>query len=260
MTAPTASSRAPTQRFSDRVDFYVRYRPHYPPALVTHLAQAAGLRADSVVADIGSGTGFLSEVFLQHGCTVHGVEPNAEMRAAAEALLAAYPRFHSVDGTAEATGLPAASVDWAVAGQAFHWFDADAARAEFRRILKASGQAAIVWNERNAEGSDFMRAYDVLLREHAPEYQDVGHRKIGAVAYERFFGHERYRLETFPNAQRFDREGLRGRLLSSSYTPPPGHPGHAPMLAALDALFAAHQQGGQVAFTYVSKVYWGRPA
>ena len=260
MAAPPATSRAPTQRFSDRVDYYVRYRPHYPPALVEHLAQAGGLRPDSIVADIGAGTGFLSEVFLQFGCTVYGVEPNADMRRAAQSLLATYPGFHPVDGSAEATGLPAASVDWAVAGQAFHWFDADAARVEFRRILKSGGHAAIVWNERNAEGSDFMRAYDALLHEYAPEYQVVGHRKIGAVAYERFFGHERYRLDTFPLAQEFDREGLRGRLLSSSYTPAPNHPSYAPMLTAMDALFAAHEQGGRITFTYVTKVYWGQPA
>ena len=255
----TESPRASVQRFSSRVDYYVRFRPHYPIALPQHLAQAAGLRKDSTVADVGSGTGFLSEVFLQHGCTVHGVEPNPEMRAAAEALLAGYPRFHSVEGTAEATGLPDASMDWVVAGQAFHWFDAAAARAEFLRILRPTGQAAIVWNDRNADGSDFMRAYDALLREHAPEYKDVGHRKIGTVDYERFFGHSNYRLGTFPNSQRFDRAGLHGRLLSSSYAPAPGQPGHEAMLAALDALFDAHQQGGQVAFTYVTKVYWGRP-
>ena len=139
MAAPPAASRAPTQRFSDRVDYYVRYRPHYPPALVEHLAQAGGLRADSIVADIGAGTGFLSEVFLQFGCTVYGVEPNADMRRAAQSLLATYPGFHPVDGSAEATGLPAASVDWAVAGQAFHWFDAEAAAREFRRILRPGG-------------------------------------------------------------------------------------------------------------------------
>jgi SAM-dependent methyltransferase len=254
------ASRAPTQRFSDRVDFYVRYRPRYPRALVEHLGQAGDLTPDSVVADIGSGTGFLAEVFLCFGCAVIGVEPNAEMRAAAEALLAPYPRFRSVDGTAEATGLPAASVDWAVAGQAFHWFDGPAAARECRRILRPGGRAAICWNERDAAASPFMQEYDALIHRHSPEYEDVGHRNIGKVAYADFFGHDRYRLDAFPNAQAFDREGLRGRLSSSSYSPPPGHPGHAPMMADLDALFDAHQQDGSVTFTYVSKVFWGELA
>jgi SAM-dependent methyltransferase len=257
---PAAAPRASTQRFSDRVEFYVRYRPRYPRALVEHLARTGVLPEDAVVADIGSGTGFLSEVFLCHGCTVYGVEPNAEMRAAAEALLAPYPRFHSVEGTAEATGLPERSADWAVAGQAFHWFDQDAAAAEFRRILKPGGHAGICWNERDAQASPFMLAYDELIRRHSPEYEDVGHRNIGKVIYERFFGHRRYVLDAFPNVQSFDREGLRGRLRSSSYTPPPGHPGHEPMMADLDALFDAHQQDGQVTFTYVSKIFWGELA
>jgi len=231
-----------------------------PRALVEHLAREGGLAPEHVVADIGSGTGFLSEVFLCHGCTVYGVEPNQAMREAGETLLAGYPAFHSVDGTAEATGLPDASVDWAVAGQAFHWFDQDAAAAEFRRILKPGGRAAICWNERDAEGSDFMRAYDALLRHHVPEYEDVGHRNIGKVDYARFFGHERFRLESFPNAQTFDRDGLSGRLQSSSYAPQPGEPGHAAMVADLDALFDRYQQDGLVAFTYVTKVYWGELA
>jgi SAM-dependent methyltransferase len=252
--------RAPTQRFSDRVDFYVRYRPHYPRALAGHLAAEAGLSEASVVADVGSGTGFLSEVFLCHGCTVYGIEPNAEMRAAGEALLAPYPRFHSREGTAEATGLPDASVDWVVAGQALHWFDIPRARAEFLRILRPGGQVAICWNHRSSQASAFMRGYDELLSRHAPEYKDASHRKVGPAEYERLFSHTRWREASFPNAQRYDREGLHGRLRSSSYTPPPGHPGHEPMLAALDALFDAHQSGGQVAIAYVTQAFWGELA
>ena len=254
------ASRSPTQRFSNRVEFYVRYRPRYPRALVEHLGQVGGLTPQHVVADIGSGTGFLAEVFLCFGCTVIGVEPNAGMRAAAEHLLAPYPHFTSVDGTAEATGLPDASVDWAVAGQAFHWFDGPAAALEFRRILRPGGRAAICWNERDAAASPFMQEYDALVHRHSPEYEDVGHRNIAKVAYEDFFGHADYRLDTFPNAQHFDREGLRGRLSSSSYAPPPGDPGHAPMMADLDALFDQHQQDGHVTFTYVTKVFWGELA
>jgi SAM-dependent methyltransferase len=215
------------------------------------------LGESAVVADIGSGTGFLSEGFLCHGCTVYGVEPNDGMRAAAETLLAPYPRFHSREGSAEATGLPAASVDWVVAGQSFHCFDVAAAGTEFRRILRPGGQVAICWNERDAQGSAFMREYDALIHRHAPEYEDVAQRNIGAVDYDAFFGPGRYRVDSFPNGQQFDLDGVRGRLQSSSYTPPPGSPGHAPMMAELDALFAAHQQAGQVAFTYLTRVFWG---
>ena len=118
-----------TQRFSDRVADYVRYRPNYPRGILATLAAETGLSTDSLVADVGSGTGISAELFLSHGNAVYAVEPNHDMRAAAEAALARYPRFHSVVGTAETTSLPDHSVDYVVAAQAFHWFDADSTRA-----------------------------------------------------------------------------------------------------------------------------------
>jgi SAM-dependent methyltransferase len=255
-----------TERFSERVEFYLRYRPRYPRAIAEYLTAEAGLTPDWVVADVGSGTGFLAEPFLENGNTVHGIEPNRGMREAGEALLAGYPAFRSREGTAEATGLQDASVHLAMAGQAFHWFDRDAARTEFMRILRPGGIAALFWNDRNAEGTAFMQEYDTLLKTYCAEYKDLGHRKVGDTDYVRFFGagatggtdeSPGYREATFPNAQRFDREGLRGRLQSSSYSPPPGHPGHEPMMADLDALFAQHQRDGQVEFQYLTRIFWG---
>jgi SAM-dependent methyltransferase len=261
MTVPArASDRDATPRFSRRVEFYVKYRPRYPRALVEHLAREAGLRAGQVVADVGSGTGFLSEVFLCHGCTVWGVEPDADMRAAAESLLAPYPRFRSVEGSAEATGLPDASVDWVVAGQAFHFFDAERARAEFRRILRPGGHAAICWNERDGSGSAFMRAYDALLRRYVPDYESVSKRNAAQVDYDAFFGPGGWRVDRFGLPHPLDREGLRGWLGSARYAPAPDDPAHARMLAELDALFDAHQQDGQVEFVYTTSMYWGRLA
>lgn len=251
---PAAADSA--QHFTERVQFYLRYRPRYPRALVEHLAREGVLPEDSAVADIGSGTGFLAEVFLQHGCTVHGVDPNAAMRAAAETLLAVYPRFHSVEGTAESTGLPDASVDWVVSGQAFHFFDPATARAEFRRILRGGRHVAVLWNERDRAGSPFMRAYDALLRRHVPDYEDLS-RHVGEVDYAGLFGHRDYHVERFPNALHFDRAGVVERLRAASYAPQPGTPEHEALAADLGALFDQHQRDGQVAFTYVTTMYWG---
>ena len=125
------SEPATASRFNNRVENYIAYRPKYPAAVAEFLRNELGLSAASVVADVGSGTGILSELLLRAGCTVFGVEPNEAMREAAEELLQAYPNFKSVHGTAEATTLDDSSVDFVTAGQAFHWFDIEGARREF---------------------------------------------------------------------------------------------------------------------------------
>lgn len=257
MTTNEPVSSKPTERFANRVDHYVRYRPRYPQAIVDFLRTAVGLATDAVVADIGSGTGFLSELFLQNGNRVLGVEPNAEMRAAGDALLADYPRFESADGTAEATGLPEQSVDWVTAGQAFHWFDPPRARAEFVRILRPGGHVVLVWNSRDPSTA-FMHAYEETLRQHLPEYGGVSEQNFDDEAIRQFFAPAPMEMQLFPNAQRFDLEGLRGRLRSSSYTPVPGHPSYDPLMAAVGKLFDKHQEDGRVSFSYVTRLYYGR--
>jgi len=245
----------PTERFSGCAENYQRYRPGYPPAAIDLLAERCGLNAAAVVADIGSGTGILSEQLLGRGARVIGIEPNDAMRAAAEERLAAEPRFRSVAATAEATTLPAGSVDLWVAAQAFHWFDAASARAEALRILRGGGFAALLWNERPPEPGAFLTDYESLLRRHAAEYTAIVARRVDEAGMREFLG-EAMQVARFPNAQRFSYAGLEGRLLSSSYAPPAGHPEHAPMLAGLRALFDRHQQGGELVFPYETRVYF----
>ena len=246
-----------TRRFSSRVENYVKYRPGYPPAVVDLLAAECGLHAGSVVADVGSGTGLLTELFLKHDARAYGVEPNREMREAGERRLRGYPTFTSVDGTAEATSLPDRSVDFVTAGQAFHWFDHARARVEFARVLRPGGWVVLVWNERRG-ATPFLAAYEQLLHEYAVDYAAINHRQVGAEAIGAFFAPGSYTKATFENRQVFDFDGLAGRLLSSSYAPEPGHPRHVPMLGELRAIFAAHQRDGSVAFEYDTEVYYGR--
>ena len=246
----------PTGRFSSRVGDYLRYRPSYPPEIIPLLEQDCGLNEDSVVADIGSGTGFLTKLFLDRGCSVHGVEPNAEMRRAGEAFLASYPNFHSIEGTAEHTGLPDASADLAAAGQAFHWFDPEAARSEFRRILRPPCWVALIWNERRVSGG-FLEGYEDLLNRWAPEYKMVDHRRIDADLISGFFGDDNWKLTTFYNQQVFDFSGVCGRLSSSSYAPLPGSEAFQPMMDELERLFRDHQDGGKVRFLYDTNIYCG---
>ncbi len=246
-----------TQRFSNRVENYIKYRPTYPAAVVDLLEAECGLTAQSVVADLGSGTGLLAELFLRHGNPVYGVEPNREMREAGERLLADYPRFWSIAGTAEATTLAEGSADFVTAGQAFHWFDRARARVECGRILGAEGWVVLIWNDRRVGTTPFLEAYERLLLTHGTDYETVNHTNVDADVLGAFFGPGGYRVATFENRQVFDFEGLKGRLLSSSYAPEAGQPGHAPMLAELRAIFEAHQTGGAVAFDYDTRVYYG---
>lgn len=248
-----------TRRFSSRVEDYVRYRPSYPEGIVPLLERECGLKPEARVADIGSGTGLFAALFLRFGCEVFGVEPNADMRLAGQRLLAAEPRFHSIDGRAEATGLTAAGVDLVTAGQAFHWFDLPAARAEFHRILKPSGWVVLAWNERLVEGR-FLEEYEALLHRYGPEYGRIDHRRMDAGVMDDFFGPENWRLTGFPNEQRFDLAGLLGRLHSSSYAPPAGSEAYSRINEDIARLFEECQQDGLVAFRYETKVYYGQLA
>jgi len=239
------------------VENYIRYRPSYPSAIIDLLAEDCGLAKDWTVADIGSGPGNLTRLFLNYGAHVYAIEPNQEMREAGERLLGARPGFASISGTAEATGLPDASVDLVTAGQSFHWFDRQRAGVEFRRILRPPQWVALVWNERLAGASPFLTALDQFLARYVRS--ESQRREAGSSrALEEFFAADGYHEATFENRQTFDFAGLCGRVLSSSYAPLPGEPGHAELLEQLRVLFEAHQDHGTVAFEYETQVYYGQ--
>lgn len=253
------SDLSPTTRFSDRVADYVRYRPDYPPALLRWLRDGLGVDPSWRVADIGAGTGISSKLFLDAGHDVVAVEPNAAMRQAAVEWLGGDARFSAVDGRAEATTLADASIDLVSAAQAFHWFDQQAVKPEWRRILRPGGRVAVYWNSRRLAGTPFLEGYERLLLEYGLDYSSVSERYGDDDHMRRWFGDGLRAMARFPHSQRLDLDGLRGRLLSSSYAPGPGHPRHAPMLAALERLFAATAIDGHVDFDYDTRIFAGMP-
>jgi len=246
----------PTQRFTGRVENYARYRPSYPRAVLDLLEAECGLTSASVVADVGSGTGILSKLFLENGNRVIGIEPNEEMRTAGEKLLRDYPRFTSVAGTAEATTLDDACADFVTAGQALHWFDPERARTEFARILKSTGWVVLVWNLRRKDATSFLAAYEQLLETYRTDRGEVEFWRKSDEMASTFFGS--FEQKTFDNEQVLDLDGLKGRLLSVSYVPAEGESGSDDMIRQAEKIFDEHHSDGKVIVEYDTKVYYGR--
>jgi ubiquinone/menaquinone biosynthesis C-methylase UbiE len=260
MTLTTPFDTEPTKRFTERVANYAAYRPKYPSAVVEFMRAELGLGQSSVVADVGAGTGIWTEMLLRRegGCrTVFAVEPNDAMRAEVEKSLGKFPCFKSVNGTAEATTLPAASVDFVTAAQAFHWFDTARARAEFARILKPGGWLVLMWNMRRIETTPFLLELERILRAYGTDYERVAAdnpgRELMAEVFPRGHG-----TRSFAHEQILDYEALRGRWLSASYVPLAGHPHHEPMFDSLRRAFDAHQRDGVVSIEYEAVVYYGQ--
>lgn len=245
------------ERFSDRVDMYVKYRPSYPSAAMDYLSAEAGARRGALVADIGAGTGIFSKLLLERGCEVIALEPNQEMRQAAERALLGMPGYRSAAGAAEETGLPAESIDLIVCAQSFHWFDRPAAQKEFRRILKPSGKAALIWNSRKTSGTPFLEGYEQLVRRYAIDYEKMTHKNISEQELQPFFRNGDMQVGRFTNSQLFNQEELIGRACSSSYVPAPGHPNHERLKEGLIELFTRTNVKGLVSFDYETEVYWG---
>lgn len=252
MPAPNA-----TERFSDRVENYVRYRPGYPSEIVTLLRERCGLTPQAHIADIGFGTGIFTRMLLENGNPVFGIEPNREMREAGEVFLAGFPNFKSIDATAERSTLADGSVDFVTAAQAAHWFEREATRREFTRILKPRGWVILIWNERLTDGTAFLVEYEKLLLKYGTDYAQVRHEQTTDTIGE-FFAPGPHEMASFRTQQTFDYQGLEGRVFSSSYIPAPGDPRSEPLRDALRDLFDNHEVNGTVAFDYDTKVFFGR--
>src|ERR1700722_466972 len=246
----------PTERFSDRVENYAKYRPSYPVEMLRFLQTL--ISPPATVADIGSGTGILTRQLLNNGYLLYAVEPNDAMRREAERTLSGHPAFRSVRGTAEATTLGDRTVDFVTCAQSFHWFDRDKTRLEFSRILKVNGLTVLIWNERLDNSSPVNREYDKLLNGMAPEYRNASRHQVGFEQIQTFFAPGKIELRTFPNDEILDRDGFLGRLLSSSYVPNVGQPGHREIVDEAGKIFDSHQVDGKIRFDCETKVYVGR--
>jgi ubiquinone/menaquinone biosynthesis C-methylase UbiE len=247
-----------TNRFTRRVPYYHRSRPRYPQALIALLADELGLRSSHIIADVGAGTGISSELFLANGHQVYAVEPNAAMLDEARRHYGHMPGFHPVHAPAEATSLPEASVDFVVAGQAFHWFNKPAARQEFDRILRPGGRCVLFWNMRPHAENALQDAYNALMAafdvEGLGEFRQTAGSRDEEELLAFFGGH--FEERSLPNQQVLDYEGFVARVLSASYMPLPGEPRHDALMSQVNALFAQHNVNGSITLSYRTDVYW----
>lgn len=241
-------------RFSNRVGDYSKFRPSYPAELIDSLFAQAQLSSDSCVADVGSGTGLLTELLLERGVQVIAVEPNHDMRLESDRRLSRFSNYSSVAGCAEDTLLSDHSIDLITAAQAFHWFNIEETAQEFRRILKTTGKTALIWNRRDDKGSPFMREYDALLSARVPEYNQTNHANVTDEIINQFLG-PKMSVSEFSNNQFFDLHGLKGRLLSSSYCPKKGEKNHDEVMLALEGLYRSFANDSGVSFDYRTQLY-----
>jgi ubiquinone/menaquinone biosynthesis C-methylase UbiE len=260
MTTParTTKNLDPTRRFSNRVADYVKARPSYPPQVLDFLETEDILVPGESIADIGSGTGIFTKLLLDKEFRVFAIEPNADMRAVAEAAFEGNPLFTSVDGTAERTTMDDNSVAVITAAQSFHWFDIEQCRPEFQRILQPGGYVILLWNDRDTERTAFAKGYDALILAYATDLDAIRQARLDLERMQHLFEPRSFETRQFYNKQSLDFEGLKARMLSSSYMPREGKPRYPELLAELQALFDESQQGGVVTIEYTTNVYWGQ--
>jgi ubiquinone/menaquinone biosynthesis C-methylase UbiE len=244
------------QRFTKTVENYQKYRPHYPRAVLNLLVDKCDLQTSSIIADVGAGTGFLSELFVGNGNQVYGVEPNEMMRHKAEENFQGKKNFVSVAGTAEKTTLFESSVDIITVGTAFHWFEPVATKKEFQRILKRGGWVLLVWNVRKMS-APMIKDYEELILHYCPTYRHSKAEEMENSIMSSFFSPFAMETATFFNAQRLDLEGFRGRLVSASYSLQPTDAKYSAMISALDSIFKKYEKNGSVIFEYDTKLYYG---
>lgn len=244
------------ERFSNRVENYIKYRPHYPKEIITFLKNECGFDETKIVADIGSGPGISCENFIENGNTVYAVEPNDDMRKAAESLFRYSKNFISIKGTAEATTLGSNFADLIISGQAFHWFDKEACKIEFRRIIKDDGYAVLMWNDK-ISSNDFMKDYYELIKKYGKDYDRINHTNVDDEVIGKFFSPFEFKKKFFLHAHQLDYAGLEGRLLSSSYIPLEGDSFEA-MIKELKDMFGKYNKNEKVEMEYRTILYFGQ--
>lgn len=245
-------------KFKGMGDIYSRYRPSYPLEFIKHLKTNVGLSCEKIVADIGSGTGILTNQLLTEGNVIYAVEPNYDMRKVAESNLQKYEGFISINGTAENTGLKSKSVDYVTVAQAFHWFDSQNFKKECQRILKPNGKVILVWNGRD-DKSDLVVENDIINRKYCPNFKGFTGGMRGTENEDNFnnFFNGNYEIKVFNNDLTFDQQAFIGRNLSASYALKVNDDNYSLYISELKELFDKYSENGIAVMGNFTRSYIG---
>jgi SAM-dependent methyltransferase len=250
-------SQSHTERFSGRVQAYLAYRPRFPREIVPFLRQHGALPEGAVVADVGAGPGMLAEVFLEAGHRVLAVEPNAEMLEACRALATEHPTLQVVEGSAEATTLPDASVDLIAVGRAMHWFDWPRAHREFERILRPGGWVLLASNGHRDSGAPVSNRLSVILRTWRTDSAGVDTTRGFEERLRGFLDTSSWQRRTLHHAMTVDFPTLLGYAESLSAIPRPGERGYNGMVADLRSVFEVYHRDGLLMTPLICNLHLG---
>ena len=241
-------------KFTGKAENYEKFRPSYPIEILNSFYDY-NLNQNSIIADIGSGTGKLTKIFLENGNIVYAVEPNDDMRNMAISTLNEYKNFISIKGSAEITTLQNKIIDFVTVGQAFHWFNPLKALDEFKRILKNNGVLALVWNN-GKTSSAFMQEYENIL-DNIKNHNNKNHRDISDETIEKYYSKD-YKKLTVENIHELNFNEILGRVLSSSCSPKENTKEYYETRNLLKEIFNKYKQNDKIIIEYETVIYIGR--
>jgi ubiquinone/menaquinone biosynthesis C-methylase UbiE len=241
--------------FSDKAEIYNKYRLGYPNEILQYL-YGYGFDSNSIIADIGSGTGKLTRIFVENGNKIYAVEPNDNMRLIAENDFKENKNFISIIADAENTTLQNNSIQFIVVGQAFHWFNKDETMKEFKRIITENGVLMLIWYTAKYD-TQFLKKYEEILKFN-PDYKgDIHKSKYTDEDLEKLFAKEFKKIKCHNNVE-IDFDNVLGRFMSSSYSPKTGTELYNKSFNELRKIFDKYEMDNKIIFKYEMEIYIGR--
>lgn len=244
-----------TKKFTEKAGKYATSRPSYPIKLIKSFFDYFNFDTSLIVADIGSGTGILTKQLLNEGYKVYAVEPNDNMRAAAEKDLSNFKNFISVNATAENTTLQNSCVDFITVAQAFHWFDTNKFKAECKRILKPNGKVFLIWNSRD-NNSPINKELFAINKQYCKDFTGFSGGTQNNDEKIKVFFDNYYQVQQFENHIIYDKENFINRALSSSYSLNSNDKNYSDYVKALNLLFDKYAENGFVKVANITKMYY----